>query len=57
MESLSHSIEEACRSGNWKPIRLIRNGPEISHLMFADDVVLFVEASTDQANCARNVLG
>ncbi|XP_039000869.1 uncharacterized protein LOC120126887 [Hibiscus syriacus] len=50
------AIEEKMDLGAWKQIRLSRNGPGLSHLFFADDVVLFAEASTDQINVIREVL-
>lgn len=48
MERLGHLIHAAVNDGSWKAVRLSRNGPLISHLFFADDLVLFVEASIDQ---------
>lgn len=48
IERLSHMINHSIREGLWKPIKLSRHGPTISHLMFADDMVLFAEASTEQ---------
>jgi hypothetical protein len=33
---------------SWKPFRMRRNGLKISHLCFADDMLLFTEASMDQ---------
>lgn len=47
MERLSHLIEQAVREGLWRGISLSRTGPELSHLFFADDLVLFAEASTE----------
>ena len=35
-------------SGRWKPIKIANTGPRLSHLFFADDLVLFVEASEEQ---------
>ncbi|GAU26057.1 hypothetical protein TSUD_225190 [Trifolium subterraneum] len=35
--------------GLWKPVRLSRNGPPLSHLFFADDVLLFAKATKSQA--------
>ncbi|PNY07262.1 ribonuclease H [Trifolium pratense] len=35
--------------GLWKSVRLSRNGPPLSHLFFADDVLLFAKATKSQA--------
>lgn len=45
MERISHLIAEAVSSLEWKPIKAERNGPAISHLLFADDLLLFADAS------------
>lgn len=45
MDKLSHLILEAIEEGSWSPIRAGRSGPLISHLMFADDLLLFGKAS------------
>src|ERR1044072_9038608 len=45
MERLAHRINDAISSGDWSPIKLTRTGPPISHLFFADDLLLFGEAS------------
>jgi len=42
--------------GRWKAIPETRGGTQISHLMFADDVVLFGEASIEQAQVIENCL-
>lgn len=42
--------------GFWKPIKLGRNGFQISHLMFADDIILFGEASSENALAVKNIL-
>lgn len=42
MECLGHSIRNAIEVGNWSPIRLARDGPPLFHLLFADNLVLFV---------------
>lgn len=47
MERLNQVIEEAILANRWKPIRASRNGPKISNVFFADDIILFAEASTD----------
>lgn len=48
MDYLSHIIADHVIEGSWKPMRAGRLGPIISHLIFADDLLLFVEASIDQ---------
>ncbi|OMO66560.1 reverse transcriptase [Corchorus capsularis] len=49
MEYLSLCIEHECKEGLWKPIQVGRNGPRISHPLFADDILLF--ASVTPQNC------
>ena len=45
LEYLSRKIHEACNNKEWAPFRVRRNATKISHLMFADDILLFGEAS------------
>ena len=40
----------------WEPITLNRRGPKISHLCFADDLVLFAKASLDQVQVIKGIL-
>lgn len=40
----------------WKPIRLSRGGPQLSHVCFADDLILFAEASVSQVRVIRRIL-
>ena len=56
MEKLSHMINEAIGVGRWKPIRASRTGPKLSHLMFVDDLILFSEASVEQAKVIAHVM-
>lgn len=48
-ERLAHLIENAIQLGAWRAVRASRNGPPISNLAFADDLILFGEATGDQA--------
>lgn len=56
MECLTYIIEEAVAVGAWTLISLTHDGPQLSHLLFADDVVLFGEASFEQAEVMKNCL-
>ena len=56
MERLSHLIDREVRLGGWKTIRASRNGPQFSNLAFADDLILFGEASVDQADTMMKCL-
>lgn len=56
LERLCHQIDRAVGSKEWKPITLSRGGPRISHICFADDLILFAEASVSQVRVIRRVL-
>lgn len=56
IERLSQLIHVATSQGFWKPITLARGGPKLSHLMFADDLVLFSEATMDQVRVVKMCL-
>nr|KYP54028.1 Retrovirus-related Pol polyprotein LINE-1 [Cajanus cajan] len=56
MERLFHLINMTIEHHIWKPICLSRSGPLISHLAFADDLVLFAEASTNQVEVIKACL-
>ena len=48
MDKLLQLIEDYVMKGWWNPMRAGRSGPSISHLMFANDLMLFAEASEAQ---------
>ncbi|XP_058762472.1 uncharacterized protein LOC131635855 [Vicia villosa] len=48
MDKLTHLIENAIRENKWQTIKMGKHGPGISHLMFADDVLIFGEATEEQ---------
>ncbi|KAK4267638.1 hypothetical protein QN277_024391 [Acacia crassicarpa] len=56
MEKLSHIIQDRVRDSTWKPVLMTKEGPSISHLMFADDLLLFGEASESQALCMTEAI-
>ncbi|CAN1320575.1 LINE-1 reverse transcriptase homolog [Linum perenne] len=45
IERLSHLINAAVQEKRWKPIKIGKAGPMLSHLFFADDLILFGEAT------------
>ncbi|KAL6194708.1 hypothetical protein ACLB2K_035785 [Fragaria x ananassa] len=56
MEKLSHLITFQVEQGRWKPVKICQNGPAVSHLFFADDLILFGEASLAQAEVMRSCI-
>lgn len=43
MEYLSGLIKHAVSMQKWTPIYLSKNGPSLSHLFFADDILLYAQ--------------
>ncbi|KAA3482794.1 Retrovirus-related Pol polyprotein LINE-1 [Gossypium australe] len=56
VERLSHLINQALFYKQWKPIKLSCNGPPLTHLFFADDLVLFAEASMEQVDIIKETM-
>ena len=56
MEKLAHLIQSNISSGNWRLIRLNKGGPPLSHLFFADDLIIFAEARLDQVQVIKDCL-
>lgn len=56
MERLGHWIQRRVEESRWKALKASRQGPRISHLFFADDLLLFSEASEDQIACIKEGL-
>ncbi|XP_043809034.1 uncharacterized protein LOC110606238 [Manihot esculenta] len=56
VEQLSNIIKHSVKQGAWHPLPISNNGPLVSHLMFADDMVLFAEATEEQLDVIINCL-
>lgn len=49
-------VNLAVEEGSWKTIKVASGGPFLSYLAFADDVILFAEASVEQVLLIKNIL-
>ncbi|KAK3222789.1 hypothetical protein Dsin_009814 [Dipteronia sinensis] len=56
MEKLSHIINHKLIKGSWKPVKISRGGPAISHLFFTNDLILFGQASLQQAQVMKDYI-
>lgn len=56
MEKLAQSITQEVDKSAWKPISMGKNGPPLSHLFFADDLILFSETDSSQVHLIQRVL-
>ena len=55
MERLSHLILQEVHYGRWRAFRFRQKGPFLSHLFFADDLVLFAKADEGQIRILEEV--
>ncbi|KAF7845080.1 ribonuclease H [Senna tora] len=53
MDILSHIICNAVNNGSWKGVKAGKDNMHVSHLMFADDLLLFGSATVNQARCFK----
>lgn len=57
LERVGHKIKDEVAAGNWQPFSFGRgDSPKLSHMCFADDLILVVEASQNQVSCINSVL-
>lgn len=56
MERLSILIDSKCGEGNWKGIKVSRDSVALTHLFFADDLILFGHANITNCKAIMEVL-
>lgn len=56
MKFLGYLIEKKCAAKLWNPIKASRSGPAFSHLFFANDLVLFANADSENYVAINSVL-
>lgn len=56
IEKLSHIVLEADSNKRWKLVKASQSGPTVSHLFFANDLILFAESSSKQARVMKHCL-
>lgn len=56
MEWLRHRIQSAISSSKWNPIRLSWTEPDLSHLLFADDLVIFSKENYQHVEILKEIL-
>ncbi|KAA3486186.1 reverse transcriptase [Gossypium australe] len=55
-EGLSSLMRQSIQEGHLKGVKASRRGPQISHLLFADDCILFGEANERGAGLIKKIL-
>ena len=55
-EGLSSMIKHAEESGELQGIRVCKDAPMVSHLLFADDSLILMHADKSNVDCLRNLL-
>lgn len=55
-EVLGQMISGSVEEGSWKAVKHARYSPSLSHIFFADDLILFGEASLSQARIMADIL-
>ncbi|KAL0412200.1 UNVERIFIED_CONTAM: putative mitochondrial protein, partial [Sesamum latifolium] len=55
-EALSHLIRLEEARGNLTGVAVSRHAPRVSHLLFADDTLIFCQATEEAIQCIKNIL-
>nr|XP_051205578.1 uncharacterized protein LOC127319648 [Lolium perenne] len=55
-DGLSRLIQKEVEDGNLKELMICRRAPGMSHLLFADDSLLFFQGSVQQASVVKSIL-
>lgn len=55
-EVLSKLIQKATNSGLWKGTKICNDGPEITHLQYADDMLIFCDANIESLKNIQKTL-
>ena len=56
IKRLAHYISYVVHAKLWKLVKPKKNGPQISHLLFANNLILFIKASVNQAEIVKTCL-
>lgn len=55
-EGFSNLIKQSMGKADLLGLKISRNGPSITHLLFADDSLLFCKADTKHIQCLKQIL-
>lgn len=55
-DGFSALLKDGANTGAFEPVKICRGAPGVSHLMFADDTLMFFKANSEQANFVKGVI-
>lgn len=55
-EIFSHLILKAAKAGEFQGLKISKKGPVVTHLLFADDSLVFCKATVQQASLLRQII-